>query len=189
MNKEIAVRRRIHGIYNKREEDFPSLRDYNDYLEEVEDMIFGLIEGVDVAKIEEKISRYQQENFEAILASRARRAEEQAAALRAEKRLLAGGGAAAAAAASGEPAASVALQNTASQAPSGQYAPTMLLQPRPSGQPVPLGAPSLLNGNGEPEDEESRRLREERGVKAGGWTPELGRRRAYEESFNSIWVN
>ena len=24
--------------YNKREEDFPSLRDYNDYLEEVEDM-------------------------------------------------------------------------------------------------------------------------------------------------------
>lgn len=24
--------------FNKREEDFPSLRDYNDYLEEVEDM-------------------------------------------------------------------------------------------------------------------------------------------------------
>lgn len=24
--------------YNKREEDFPSLREYNDYLEEVEDM-------------------------------------------------------------------------------------------------------------------------------------------------------
>ncbi|KAG9141558.1 hypothetical protein Leryth_025355 [Lithospermum erythrorhizon] len=36
--KEMSIRRRISSIFNKREEDFPSLKEYNDYLEEVEDM-------------------------------------------------------------------------------------------------------------------------------------------------------
>ncbi|KAI8026597.1 CDK-activating kinase assembly factor MAT1 [Camellia lanceoleosa] len=36
--KEMAIRKRIASIFNKRQEDFPSLTEYNDYLEEVEDM-------------------------------------------------------------------------------------------------------------------------------------------------------
>jgi len=55
-NKEIMIRRRISNIFNKREDDFPSLKEYNDYLEEVEDMIFNLVTGVDVPAIEEKIA-------------------------------------------------------------------------------------------------------------------------------------
>ncbi|XP_057447556.1 uncharacterized protein LOC130739311 isoform X1 [Lotus japonicus] len=71
--------------FNKREDDFPSLREYNDYLEQVEDMTFNLIEGVDVAAIEAKIAKYQEENSEQIMVNRARKAEELAAALAASK--------------------------------------------------------------------------------------------------------
>jgi hypothetical protein len=59
--------------FNKTREHFPSLKDYNDYLEEVEDMTFNLIEGIDVEVIEAKIARYQQENAEQIYLSRAKR--------------------------------------------------------------------------------------------------------------------
>ncbi|KAE8653060.1 hypothetical protein Csa_019757 [Cucumis sativus] len=59
--------------FNKREEDFSSLREYNDYLEEVEDMTFNLIEGIDVQAIEAKIARYQEENAEQIMINRARK--------------------------------------------------------------------------------------------------------------------
>ncbi|KAK5775695.1 hypothetical protein PVK06_043620 [Gossypium arboreum] len=84
-NREMQIRRRISNIFNKREEDFPSLREYNDYLEEVEDMIFKLIEGIDVQAIEEKITKYQQENAEQIMINQARKAEELAAAMAASK--------------------------------------------------------------------------------------------------------
>ncbi|XP_072960401.1 uncharacterized protein [Typha angustifolia] len=83
--KEMAIRRRVANIFNKREEDFPSLKEYNDYLEEVEDMTFNLVEGIDVAAIEAKIAKYQEENAEQIINSRARKAEELAAALRASR--------------------------------------------------------------------------------------------------------
>ncbi|KAM7270979.1 hypothetical protein ACFE04_030193 [Oxalis oulophora] len=53
-NKEISIRKRIANIFNKREDDFPSLKEYNDYLEQVEDMTFNLIQGIDVQAIEEK---------------------------------------------------------------------------------------------------------------------------------------
>ncbi|WMV26739.1 hypothetical protein MTR67_020124 [Solanum verrucosum] len=84
-SKEMAIRKRIANIYNKREENFPSLREYNDYLEEVEDMIFNLIEGIDVPAFEAKIAQYQRENAEQIMIAQARKAEEYAAALAASK--------------------------------------------------------------------------------------------------------
>jgi CDK-activating kinase assembly factor MAT1 len=83
--KEMTIRRRITSIFNKTREHFPSLKDYNDYLEEVEDMTFNLIEGIDVEVIEAKIARYQQENAEQIYLSRAKRAEDLAAALKASR--------------------------------------------------------------------------------------------------------
>lgn len=177
MNKETQIRRRIRNTYNKREEDFPSLRDYNDYLEEVEDIVFNLIEGVDVQRTEAKVALYQEENAEAIVAARARQAEEQAAALRSEQKKSV----------ASVPAAVEPAQIAPASTAPGQYAPTMFLPPRPAGQPVPLGPP-MLNGNMEPEDEETRKVREERGMRAGGWTFEIGRRRAHEEAFMSVWV-
>ncbi|KAK4279983.1 hypothetical protein QN277_011669 [Acacia crassicarpa] len=179
-NKEIAIRRRIVSIFNKREDDFPSLREYNDYLEEVEDMTFNLIEGINVAAIEEKIAKYQEENAEQIMINRARKAEELAAALAACK---------------GQPAQTDndAGTNQTTQAgfgvPQGQYAPTVAGQPRPTGmgpQPVPLGGGDMLGYAAD--DEETMRLRAERGAKAGGWSVEISRKRALEEAFGSIWI-
>ncbi|KAK4572170.1 hypothetical protein RGQ29_030551 [Quercus rubra] len=84
-SKEISIRRRIASIFNKREEDFLSLKEYNDYLEEVEDMTFNLIEGIDVPAIEAKIAEYEKENHDQIMINRARKAEELAAAQAASK--------------------------------------------------------------------------------------------------------
>jgi CDK-activating kinase assembly factor MAT1 len=184
MNKELQIRRRIQNIYNKRQEDFPTLRAYNDYLEEVEDIIFNLIEGVDVAATEEKLMKYQDENAEAIIASRARRAEEEASFLRSGQSF----GAADGAPAGIDPQVQQSAAPAAAAAAPGKYAPTFL-PPRPAAQqPVPVGPPSY-NANGEPEDENTKRLREDRGLRAGGWTIDITRRRAYEEAIMSIWVS
>lgn len=184
MNKELQIRRRIQNIYNKRQDDFPSLRAYNDYLEDVEDIIFNLIEGVDVAATEEKLMKYQDENAEAIIASRARRAEEEASFLRS------GQNAAPAEGAGIDPQVQQSsVPAVAPAAAGGKYAPTMFLPPRAvPQQPVPVGPPSY-NPNGEPEDEQTKRLRDERGLRAGGWTIDIARRRAYEEAIVSIWVS
>jgi len=80
-----------------------------------------------------------------------------------------------------------AVQSATAQ---GHYAPAMtggqLMQPRPMGmgpQPVPLGGPDMHL-----DDEEMMRLRAERGGRAGGWSPELSRKRALEEAFGSLWI-
>ncbi|PWA90659.1 hypothetical protein CTI12_AA098470 [Artemisia annua] len=75
--------------FNKRVEDFSSLREYNDYLEDVEDMIVDLVDGNNVPAHEAKIARYQKENAEQIMNAQARKAEEYAAALAASKGQLA----------------------------------------------------------------------------------------------------
>ncbi|GMI67689.1 hypothetical protein like AT4G30820 [Hibiscus trionum] len=177
-SKEMQIRRRINNIYNKREEDFPSLREYNDYLEEVEDMIFKLIEGIDVQAIEEQISKYQRENADLIMINHARKAEDLAAAMAASKGL--------------PPQADTdSSQAGFSAGAQGQYAPTVAGgQPRPTGmapQPVPLASGMDMHGYAL-DDEEMMRLRAERGGRAGGWSIELSKKRALEEAFASIWI-
>uniref|UniRef100_A0ACD5ZK62 Uncharacterized protein n=1 Tax=Avena sativa TaxID=4498 RepID=A0ACD5ZK62_AVESA len=180
--KEMTLRRRMASIFNKTREHFPSLKDYNDYLEEVEDMTFSLIEGFDVDKIEAKIARYQQENAEQIYLSRAKRAEDLAAALQASRMNPAKAG-------PSDTAAGSSQGISGGAGVQGQYAPAAvpggLNQPRPTGNaPQPMGGSDPLHGY----DEETMRLRAERGARAGGWTAELGKRRALEEAFNSIFV-
>ncbi|XP_077212071.1 cyclin-dependent kinase-activating kinase assembly factor-related / CDK-activating kinase assembly factor-like protein [Tasmannia lanceolata] len=186
--KEMSIRKRIGNIYNKREEDFPSLKEYNDYLEEVEDMVFNLIEGIDVAAIEAKIKIYEKENAEQIINAQARKAEDLAAALKASK---------------GKPEQIDSIDGAVGQSSQagvgggqGQYAPAIaggaFTQPRPTGivpqaQPVPVGGVFDMMGYA-PEDEEAQKLRAERGGRAGGWTVNLSRKRALEEAFGSMWV-
>ncbi|KAG5716286.1 RNA polymerase II transcription factor B subunit 3 [Termitomyces sp. T112] len=62
VEKEVAIRRRIAKEFNKRREDFSDLGTYNDYLEEVEDITFNLINDVDIAKTEARIQAYREEN-------------------------------------------------------------------------------------------------------------------------------
>lgn len=182
--KEMAIRKKIGSIFNKREEDFPSLREYNDYLEEVEDMTFNLIEGIDVPTIEAKIAIYQEENAEQIMNSKARKAEELAAALAASK---------------GHVSTQIdtdLFTGQSSQAgfgagAQGSYAPTVAGgQPRPTGmgpQPVPLGGGHDMLGY-VVDSEEMTKLRAQRGGRAGGWSAEISKRRALEEAFGSIWI-
>ena len=58
VEKEVGIRKRILKIYNKLEEDFDNLSDYNDYLEEVEEIIDALENDLDDKNIKLKISQY-----------------------------------------------------------------------------------------------------------------------------------
>ena len=53
--------------FNKKEEDFNSLDDYNNYLEEVETIIFNLTNNIDVIEMNKKIEQYKRENKDVIL--------------------------------------------------------------------------------------------------------------------------
>lgn len=70
----------------------------------------------------------------------------------------------------------------------GQYAPTVAGgQPRPTGmapQPLPLGVGSDMHGY----DGEEMKQRAEKAGRAGGWSVEISRKRAFEEAFSSIWI-
>ncbi|KAJ0262967.1 CDK-activating kinase assembly factor-like protein [Hirschfeldia incana] len=194
-NKEINVRRRISAIYNKREEDFSALKDYNDYLEEVECMIFDLVDGINVEAIEEKIKRYSRDNAEQIMVNRARKAEDLTAALSACKAqppqtdthtdtdTSSNHGTTTAAT-----AYSQAPRPTAySQAPR----PTAYSQtPRPTGmgpQPVPIGG-RADHQRYSMEDEAMLRIKAERAPRAGGFSLRISKKRALEEAFACIWV-
>lgn len=59
--------------FNKEEEDFSSKRDFDDYLEEREDIIFNLVEGIQVNEMENKVAKYQKENAESIARNEARK--------------------------------------------------------------------------------------------------------------------
>ncbi|KAL3845631.1 hypothetical protein ACJIZ3_003034 [Penstemon smallii] len=176
--KEMAIRKRIASIYNKREEDFSSLKEYNDYLEEVEDMIVNLVEGIDVPSIEARIVEYQRENAEQIMNAQARKAEEYAAALAASKGQLPQTGV----------DISLSSETVNNTVPQGQYAPAIagggIAQPRPMG---PVGSGHDMMGY-EYEDEETMKLRAEKAARAGGWSTEMSKKRALEEAFASIWV-
>ena len=55
-----------HSRFNRREDDFVSIRAYNDYLEMKEDITFNLIEKTDVAATEAKIAAYAAQNTSSI---------------------------------------------------------------------------------------------------------------------------
>ncbi|KAK3745679.1 hypothetical protein QZH41_019008 [Actinostola sp. cb2023] len=71
VEKEVDIRKRIvrmwvYVLYNKREEDFKSgpnpLRSYNDYLEEMETVIWNLANGIDVDETKKAVEKYRKDN-------------------------------------------------------------------------------------------------------------------------------
>ncbi|KAJ2158448.1 TFIIH/NER complex subunit [Coemansia sp. RSA 552] len=62
VENEVRIRQQISMIYNKREEDFKSLADYNTYLEMVEDMIMKLLYEMDADEVDDMIKAYKREN-------------------------------------------------------------------------------------------------------------------------------
>lgn len=76
VEREVDVRKRVALTFNKRADDFDSLREYNDYLEKVEDITFKLINRVDVQQTERELMDYEAENKELINTNAARQAAE-----------------------------------------------------------------------------------------------------------------
>lgn len=64
IDKEVEIRRRVLRDYCKTQNDFGSLRDYNDYLEMVEDIIFNLSNNVNVVETNRLIAEYKEANKE-----------------------------------------------------------------------------------------------------------------------------
>jgi CDK-activating kinase assembly factor MAT1 len=64
IEREVDVRKRVGAIFNRRQDEFETLLDWNNYLEEVEGLVFDIVEG-DVktrAKAEEKLRAYKEAN-------------------------------------------------------------------------------------------------------------------------------
>lgn len=59
IEQEIDTRKRIQSIYNKTEEDFESLQDYNKYLEDIETIVFNMSNGIDMEATEAEVSKYE----------------------------------------------------------------------------------------------------------------------------------
>lgn len=72
VEKEVDIRKRILRDFNKKEEDFESLRDYNDYLEDVETIIYNLANNIDVIETNKKIEQYKRDNKDLILKNKTR---------------------------------------------------------------------------------------------------------------------
>ncbi|KAH0551371.1 hypothetical protein GP486_007413 [Trichoglossum hirsutum] len=62
VEKEVDIRRRVAKIFNRRQDEFETLNDYNNYLEEVETLTFNLLNGVDVSATESKLAEYAAQN-------------------------------------------------------------------------------------------------------------------------------
>lgn len=78
VEKEVDIRRRVLRDFNKKEEDFATLREYNDYLEEVESIIYNLVNNIDQLETNKKIEKFRKENRELILKNKARAGREEA---------------------------------------------------------------------------------------------------------------
>lgn len=70
VEKEVDIRKRVFNVFNKTLADFnDDLDKYNEYLEEVEDMIYKLDHEIDVDEIQEKLKSYEAINRQIILSN------------------------------------------------------------------------------------------------------------------------
>ncbi|SAM59777.1 related to TFB3-TFIIH subunit (transcription/repair factor) [Ustilago bromivora] len=69
VEREVAVRRQVAKLFNRREDDFVDLKAYNDYLEEVEEITFNLIHEIDLPRTNAKLEQYQAAHRSAIASS------------------------------------------------------------------------------------------------------------------------
>lgn len=77
LNKEARYRRHTLKIFNKRREDFSSEHDYDDYLEEVEDIVFKLANDIDVEETKARVESYRRKNQDLIGQNQALRSEDE----------------------------------------------------------------------------------------------------------------
>ncbi|EDO44111.1 predicted protein [Nematostella vectensis] len=82
VEKEVDIRKTVLKYYNKHEEDFAGepdpLRSYNDYLEDVEDIVWNLTNGIDVEETKKAMEKYKKENATQIRKSNIKLGREEA---------------------------------------------------------------------------------------------------------------
>jgi CDK-activating kinase assembly factor MAT1 len=66
VEREVDIRKRVAQVFNKRQEDFEDLRAYNDYLNDVEDITFNLVEGIDVEDSNDRLEAYRTKHADEI---------------------------------------------------------------------------------------------------------------------------
>ncbi|XP_040583035.1 CDK-activating kinase assembly factor MAT1 [Lepeophtheirus salmonis] len=76
VDREVDIRRRILRDYNKKRDDFDSLRSYNDYLESIEDIIFNLCNDIDILDTNKRINDYKEKNRDSIVRNRHKLSQE-----------------------------------------------------------------------------------------------------------------
>lgn len=62
VEREVDIRKKVQAVFNKREDEFESLRDYNDYLNDVEDITFNLVNQIDLDDTNRRFEAYQRTN-------------------------------------------------------------------------------------------------------------------------------
>jgi len=77
VEKEVDIRKRVLRDFNKKEEDFATLREYNDYLEEIETIIYNLANNIDIVNTNKRIEDYKRNNREQILKSKNKMSREE----------------------------------------------------------------------------------------------------------------
>lgn len=78
VEREVDIRKRVLKDYNKTQDDFPSLRVYNDYLEEIEDIVFNFANNVDIEETKGRVEAYRKDNFKIIQKNRAAMSRQEA---------------------------------------------------------------------------------------------------------------
>lgn len=66
VERECRIRQKVSLIFNKRRENFEDLREWNDYLEGVEDVIHSLMTETNVQETQRKLEEYREKNLELI---------------------------------------------------------------------------------------------------------------------------
>lgn len=67
VEREVDIRKRVAAVFNRREADFEDLRAYNNYLNDVEDITFNLIQGIDLEDTNTRFDAYQRANEQEIM--------------------------------------------------------------------------------------------------------------------------
>ena len=60
--RDVSIRKMVKNVFNLTEVDFKSLLEYQDYEEEVEDIVFNLVHSIDVEIMRNKIEKHKNEN-------------------------------------------------------------------------------------------------------------------------------
>ena len=67
VERDFTIRKRIKGIYNKTCDSFPSDLEYKNYEEVIEDVIFNLVNNIDVQLTNKQVERYQSNHLQQVL--------------------------------------------------------------------------------------------------------------------------